>query len=132
MPRSMTLEIQAFGFKEASTKLKKVSFRMRNARPAFELISELMEQSVERAFTKLRGKYVDTGALKDSLTQSTANDAIREAHMDGLDFGTQVWYARFHKDKRDKSPYLKMLPTERKEAAEILMEHVVGGMAVTL
>jgi hypothetical protein len=129
----MLLEIQAFGFKDASGKLKKVSFRMRNARPAFELVNELLEQSEKRVFAKLGGKYVDTGALMDSLTQPNANEAIREAHMDGLDFGTSLWYARFHKDRRGRSPTLKLLPKERKLAAEAFMGYVtVGGMQVAV
>lgn len=130
MARPLFFEIQAFGFNEATGKLKRVALRMVNAQPAWKSIEEILEAGEERIFTRFRGKYVDTGALKESLTQSSANDAIRDAHAFGLDFGTSVWYARYHKDKRGKSPYLKIQPTERKIISAEVLEYIVGGMAV--
>lgn len=132
MARTAIMEIQAFGFHEATGKLKRVSLRIVNARPVFESIEDVLEAGEERIFRRLRGKYVDTGHLMESLTQPSADDAIREAHSYGLDFGTATWYARFHKDKRDKSPYLKIQPTERKIISAEVMEYIVGGMAVTI
>jgi hypothetical protein len=132
MARSAVMEIQAFGFNETTGKLKRVSLRMVNAQPAFKAIEDILEAGEKRIFNRLRGKYVDTGALMESLTQSSANDAIRDAHAVGLDFGTAVWYARFHKDKRGKSPYLKIQPTERKIISEEVLEFIVGGMAVRI
>jgi hypothetical protein len=125
-------EIQAFGFNEAAGKLKRVAIRFRNARPAFELIQEILESGEQRIFKNLRGKYVDTGALMESLTQPSADGAIREAHMAGVDFGTDIWYARFHRDEKGKLPYLKILTKERQQIRETVMGYVVGDMDVTV
>lgn len=132
MARPAIIEIQAFGFHAATGKLKRVALRLVNAQPAFEAIEDVLEAGEKRIFKRLRGKYVDTGRLMESLTQPAANDAIRDAHAAGLDFGTATWYARFHKDKRRKSPYLKILPTERKIISEEVLGYVVGGMDVRI
>lgn len=130
MANVLTLEIRGFGFNETAGKLKRVSIRFQDMRPAFEAMEEILERGEERIFEKLRGKYVDTGHLKESLTQSDATDAVREAHAQHLDFGTATWYARFHKDKRGKSPYVKVMTTERQHMSEEAIEYVVGGMKV--
>jgi hypothetical protein len=124
---AQVFDIQALGFDRARSKLARVGFRLRDARPAFEVISEMLEEGEKRLFKRYRGKYVDTGALMESLTQPNANDAIREAHAGGLDFGTAVYYARFHKDKKGKSAVLKLQPTERKKIPTTLLEYVVAG-----
>lgn len=125
-------EIQAFGFHEASGKLKRVAIRFRNAMPAFQLIQEILESGEKRIFKNLRGKYVDTGDLMASLTQPTADGTIREAHAAGVDFGTDIWYARFHRDEKGKLPYLKILTKERAAIRETVMGYIVGDMDVTI
>lgn len=125
-------EIQAFGFNQASGKLKRVAIRFRNAQPAFELVQGILESGEKRVFKNLRGKYVETGHLMDSLTQHSADDAIREAHMAGVDFGTSTWYARFHRDEKGKLPYLKILTKERVQIREAVMGYIVGDLDVTI
>lgn len=120
-------DIQALGFDRVASKLKRVAFRLRDARPAWELISEMLESGEKRLFKRYGGKYVDTGRLMESLTQPTANDAIREAHAQELVFGTAVYYARFQKDKKGKSAVLKLQPTERKKIPTTLLEYVTAG-----
>jgi predicted NACHT family NTPase len=122
------IEITPMGFEKAGYDLEKIAHRMLNARPAWEIIEEILEKGEERVFDRYHGKYVRTGALKESLTQKDANDAIREAHAEELEFGTKVWYAHFQKRKK-KSAVLKLLPTERKAAAKVLIEYVVFGSA---
>lgn len=129
------LEIQAYGFDAAAGKLKRVSVRFANARPAFELIQEMLEQGEQGIFRRLSKKdpdYVLTGHLMRSLTQPSADDAVRDAHATGLDFGTQTWYARFHRDEKGKLPYLRIMPKARKEIGPIVLGYVVGGMDVTV
>jgi len=124
----VTFDIQAFGFDEAEGKLKKISYRARDMRPGFEVVSQMLEEGEKRLFKRYHGKYVDTGRLMESLTQPQANDAIREAHAQELVFGTEVYYARFHKDKKGKSAVLKLQPTERKKIPITLLEFVTRGV----
>lgn len=123
----VTYDIQALGFDRAAGKLKRVSYHLRDVRPAWKVIAEMLEQGEARLFRRYRGKYVDTGATRASLTQPTANDAIREFHAQQMDFGTAVWYAHFHRDKKGKSILLKLQPTERKVIPTTLLQYVVAG-----
>lgn len=125
----LVFDIQAFGFDEVVGKYQRVSYRVQDMRPGFEEVSSELEEGEERLFNRYGGKYVDTGALKASLTQPRANEAIREAHAQHLDFGTGVFYARFHKDKTGKSAVLKLQPKERKKIPVTLLEFVVRGGA---
>lgn len=126
--KPMIVEIEPIGFAHAVKTLAGVRMRLLNAKPAYEVILEMLEKGEQRLFTRLGGKYVDTGDLKASLTQGTANEAIREAHVDQLVFGTEIYYARFHKDKRGKSAVLKLQPTERKLAAKSLLDYALQGL----
>lgn len=124
----VVFDIQAFGFDEAEGKLKRVSYHVTNMQPGFEAAMELLEEGEKRLFKRYAGKYVDTGALMASLTQPTANDAIRDAHAQHADFGTSVWYAKFQKDKKGKSAVLKLQPTERKLIPTTLLKFVTRGI----
>lgn len=99
---------------------------MRHAEPAFKLVAEILEKGEERHFKGLQGRYVRTGALRDSLTQPSANGAIREIHGDQLIFGTSIFYAKFLR-KRKKSAVLVLKPTERKAAAATILAYVSRG-----
>lgn len=121
-----TVEITPLGFEQAGHDLMKIAERMLNARPAWEAIEQILEKGEERIFDRWKGRYVLTGALKESLTQKDATDALRRAHAEQLEFGTTVWYAHFQK-VRKKSAVLKLLPTERKASARVLIEYAVYG-----
>lgn len=126
MSRGLTFEIQPIGVEETSHDLAGVAQRLVNAEPAFVEVERILERGEQRLFKRLRGKYVDTGATMASLTQPTANHAIRQAHADEVVFGTSVWYARFLRRKSKKSAVLVLQPTERKAAAETILDFVMG------
>jgi hypothetical protein len=85
---------------------------MKNLTGPFRDVIDLLEETHERAFARLRGRYVRTGATKDSLTGSSAG-AIRDADRDGLQFGTSIWYAHFL-TKAPKDPNLGQVPKANK------------------
>lgn len=126
--RGLVFDITPVGFGKAERDMRTIAVRLRNARPAFELVLRLLERGEERLFKRFRGKYVDTGALKASLTQPDANDAIRVAHADELEFGTKLFYAKYLTDKNRKSAVLRLLPKERKEANATILEYIMHGV----
>jgi hypothetical protein len=126
MPRGLTFEIQALGTEEASQDLEGVEQRILHAEPAFTEIERILEQGEQRHFNRLHGKYVRTGATRASLTQPSANGAIREAHTDQLIFGTKIWYAKFLRKKK-KSAVLVLLPKERKAITQTMLDHITNG-----
>lgn len=129
MPRGLNLTLQGVGIDKTADDLELISDRMRDSRLAFLQVIPVLESGEERHFRSLRGKYVDTGALRDSLTQGTANGAIREAHGDQLIFGTSLHYARFLRKKK-KSAVLVLKPTEKKLASELILGHIMRGVGV--
>lgn len=82
---------------------EQVGHRAMDLAPPFREAATFLEQLHATDFTRLRGRYVRTGATKASLTGPGA-DAIRDADRHGLVFGTAVWYAHFlTKSPRDPS-----------------------------
>jgi hypothetical protein len=76
-------------------KYEGIEERLQDLRPALEDVSDLLESGEQRLFDQMRGKYVRTGRLRESLTNSLSADAIRSITGDTLVFGTSVYYARF-------------------------------------
>jgi hypothetical protein len=70
-------------------KYHQVADRAWDHREAYGDVSDLMESAHERAFARLRGRYVLTGETKASLT-TRGGGSIREIHERGLRFGTSV------------------------------------------
>jgi hypothetical protein len=85
---------------------------MKNLTGPFSDVLDLLEETHERAFARLRGRYVRTGATKDSLT-GDGPGSIREADRDGLRFGTSIWYSHFL-TKAPKDPNLGQVPKTHK------------------
>lgn len=126
MPRGLYFHIEAVGVEDAEDRLEGISARMKNARPAFDEVAGVLEEGEQRHFARLRGKYVDSGALLASLTQPSANDAIRDAHADELVFGSSLYYAKYLR-KGKKSAVLVLLPKERKTAAKTILDYITYG-----
>jgi hypothetical protein len=132
MARGLSFGLEVIGADAAVEDLDGISRRMRDARPAFEAVQEILQAGEERHFASLKGRYVRTGALKASLTQDSANGAIREAHADELVFGTSIYYARFLRGGRAtkrgsrKSAVLVLKPLERKAASRTIMDFIMG------
>jgi hypothetical protein len=125
---AQVLEIQAVGFKEASHRMGRIAVRFVHAEPAFLEMAEIIQHGEERVFATLHGKYVRTGALKESLTKDHAEHAIRRAHAEELEFGSGLPYAIYQrKNKRAKSAVLKLLTKERREVGQLFLGYVVRG-----
>lgn len=125
MPRGLNFTIEAIGVDKTESDLEGIAHRLTHAEPAFMEVARILEKGEQRLFARLGGKYVNTGATRASLTQATANQAIREAHADELVFGTRVWWAKFLR-KGKKSAVLVLMPTERKQVRQVVLDYVMG------
>jgi hypothetical protein len=132
MPRGLTLDIRVSGSKEQPLKkteerTRQVADRMNNAQPAFKDVARILQKGELKHFALLRGKYVRTGATLASLTQETANGAIRKYHGSELLFGTSIPYARYLR-KGPRSAVLVLKPKERKASGNAILDYIVHGV----
>lgn len=126
MPRGLTFDLTAVATGEAVDDLEGISKRMTHLQPVMPTVERTLEAGEARHFAGLGGKYQDTGAVLQSLTQPNANGAIREHHADELVFGTDIYYAKYLRKKK-KSAVLVLKPTEKKKAAKLIIEFIVEG-----
>ena len=91
----VSIDVVAEGAAHAAKMVYDIAGRARNPTPGLmELVPEL-EKAERELFDSYHGKYVDTGATRDSLVHSFSEGAIREIHGGEFVFGTSVWYAKF-------------------------------------
>jgi hypothetical protein len=95
MPATTGVEVE--GLDKAQLKLRGFARRMVLPQPALEAGVKVIEAGEEDLFTGFGGKFIRTGALRESLTQSDARGAIRRAHGEAIEFGSSIWYAHFQK-----------------------------------
>ena len=101
-----------------------------------ERVLEVQEEGV---FAEHGGRFVATGALKNSLTMPNAPGAIRRVTGHTLEFGTSISYARYQtehigppteKGGMKRPPpvaILKLTEETRRVVAKDMMEHAVHG-----
>ena len=87
--------VELIGADKVETDLRGISSRMLDLAPALAEQVRILEASEEATFGDLGGRYVDTGAVRRSLTISGAEGAVRRLTRSSLDFGTGFHYARF-------------------------------------
>lgn len=126
MPRGLTFDLTAVATGPVVDELEGISKRMTHLQPVLPSVERLLEAGEVRHFSGLGGKYQDTGALMASLTQPHANGAIREHHADELVFGSNIYYAKYQR-KGKKSAVLVLKPTEKKQAARVIIDFIAQG-----
>jgi hypothetical protein len=131
--------IDLVGEEKVVRDLAGISGRMLDLQPVFRGEIQRLEASEARLFDELGGRYVDTGATRDSLTASGGRGAVRETTRSTLAFGSSVYYARFLVEHpgpvTDKgglkrpppSAVLKLEPETAELAARDVGEHVMRG-----
>lgn len=116
-----------------------IAERTHDLAPAFADEIERLEHAEESLFT---GGYVLTGRLRDSLTRSSSEGAIRRVTMSSLEFGTSIWYAPFQVEnpgpqtpagglerKDHPSAVLKLEPETAIELTEAAGDYIMRGSA---
>jgi hypothetical protein len=93
---------------------------------------DAFERGEATLFESYGGKYVETGDLRASLTNSGAAGAVRLLTPEEFTFGTSVWYAIFQGttgpgNKKAPSAILEPTALEAAAAAFGLKEYVLKG-----
>lgn len=84
------------GIRNASNTLLAIRNNLEHPETAAPFIYNQLEEAYDRKFDDWNGYLVETGTLRDSLTESGGPYAIRRAHNQAIEFGTSLPYARFH------------------------------------
>ena len=123
----MQIEIELLGAHPAQARIHGIAERLMYLEPAYEEVFNVLEEGERRIFDAWHGKYVDTGALKDSLTLPDADGALREIHSDGVDFGTLIPYAVYQRD-HGRSAIMRFDEAEVAEIAAIMLRYIAEGV----
>jgi hypothetical protein len=89
---TLVLEMEIDGVPENVAALMIIARRAGNLEPALRKVIGVWEDIEQQVFSD--GVLVDTGHLKESLTITGADGAVRDAHGTEIKFGTTVDYAR--------------------------------------
>ena len=120
----MILQFELTPVQKVAATFTSIAGRLLALQPAFKQAEHVLEKGEQKVFER---DLVATGHLRASLTQATANDAIREAHANESVFGTQVYYARAAAHKAGH-PALVVTDHESHEIAALTLEYVVRGL----
>jgi hypothetical protein len=137
---SVNFQMVAIRADEVADAYEGVGHRANRLQPAFEEVMGLLEKDERKHFEKMRGRYVLTGATRESLTQRDARGAIRSIHAGGLAFGTRVVQAHYlTKSPRDpenqqiskhnghgRSAVLVFKKGTKRKASQLILRHIVG------
>lgn len=135
----MALEFSVIGAAKAIRDTLGIGTRMRQVQDPLRASFKKMEDAEQLVFAGLGGRYVNSGAVKRSLTEAGGEGAVREEMADGVKFGTSIWYAHFLTEHvgppTDKgglkrpppSAVLKLTPALRAEIGRDLTAFINGG-----
>jgi hypothetical protein len=104
---------------QVELELAQVATNFVNLEDPFQKAFRAQERAQEEPFRS--GQLTDTGNLRASLTQPTANGAIREAHSLDAEFGTSVRYARPAAAR--SGTHVLVEPVD--DLAELFLDHIL-------
>jgi hypothetical protein len=123
----MNIEIVLLDPHPAIARLEGIEERILELEPAFDEVMGVLESSERRLFDSYNGRYVDTGDLRDSLTEPHADGAIRELHHDGAEFGSSIPYAVYQREG-GRSAVMRFDEADENEVAAIVLRYIVEGV----
>jgi hypothetical protein len=115
-------------------RLGPIAARMAEPQPAFAGVMTAIEAQERSVFAGYEGRYVETGALRASLTETAAAGAIRELTPTGATFGSSIFYARFQGTTGSgshgpPSAILRASQAEASLAARAIKDYVLYGVS---
>lgn len=137
------MSIEVVGEEKVIRTCAGIAERSNNLMPVFEAAIERQEKYEEQVFDEAEGKYVLTGALRESLTGANAQGAVREVRPSSVKFGSSIWYAKFQVEdpgpvtaagglerKGHKSAVLKRAPRSFELATVAAGEYIMRGVSL--
>jgi hypothetical protein len=123
---------EVIGAREIAARYAKIAHRAANPAEGLKDLTPALTQAESELFRSYGGKYVDTGELIASLTQEDASEAVREAHGEEFEFGTEVWYAKYQGTTgpgfhSPPSAVLRMPEAVVSAAAQTAIHYIVEG-----
>lgn len=153
MPAQGIVELVGAG--KVRNDLRMLRDRLLSPAAMLEAEFDVLEQAEEHIFAGWAPSFNQSGATMASLTQRDAKGAIRRAHgIDGIEFGTSIWYAKFQRrivgstgeldhpvglggmatskprgrKRGGKNLLLNLTPEARRVAAAIVRERLLEGL----
>jgi phage gpG-like protein len=146
----ITLEI--FGTVALDRRLVRVAENAQDLSPAWHAVADVLDElaevnfstegglvggwdplspSTERRKSGMSTILADTGVMRDSMTEPSAENAIRRVMADGLDWGTSDPKASFHERGTKNMPRRQLMPLVREEdkrrVVSVLHDHLFAG-----
>jgi len=131
--------VELIGAAHAEHTFEGIATRLLDMSPALRAEERVLEVQEQGVFAQHAGRFVDTGALKNSLTMPNAPGAVRKVSATSLQFGTSIKYARFQTEHIGPETeaggmarplpvaILKITEETRRVVAKDLMNHAVHG-----
>jgi hypothetical protein len=120
------LALELEGGMAVAERYEGIERRLGDLVPGWVHVAQRREEGEKRLFDFYHGRFVETGALKKSLTEEGAEGAIREIHGEQLLFGTSIEYAVY----LPGDAVLGLSEHERHDVDELMLGHVTGRLAV--
>lgn len=88
---------QTLGIAEAVEMVSTSALALEDMRVAQPIVNQMLSAAYIKRWARWGGYLYDTGRLERSFTEtSRTGDALRRAHVDSIEYGSSVPYARFY------------------------------------
>jgi hypothetical protein len=94
----MNIKLDIHGAEGFINRLQGITDRANNLRSVFSEIADDFNRVERQAFGG-SPDLIRTGAVRDALTSAEDDGSVREIDLDAMVVGTDIWYAKFHRDE---------------------------------
>lgn len=98
--------IEIVGRYEAVRTLNAYCVRLDHPQAAAPLLWGVLDEEYEGRFDEWYPAMYETGATRDAWTDDNADFALRDYHRGGIEFGSTLYYNRFHSGRLLKEDHL--------------------------
>ena len=121
--------VELVGANTTMSDLRQIAGRARDPEAALRRVFPVFEKAELELFDHYGGKYVASGATRDSLTKPDAKGAVRTVKGTTFVFGSTIWYAKFQGttgvgEHSPPSAILKLTSEMAKEASDAVLAYI--------
>lgn len=91
------MELELVGRYEAERTLNVIARRVEHPEVAAPLVNRVLNKEYTQRFQEWDGYMVETGATREAWTDDEATGALRRAHAGSIEYGSTIYYNRFHR-----------------------------------